>query len=79
MANILHLQKQCPQWDFEKQVIERKIKNNLLFPEARAQIISENPQLVARISSLKTISPWIVLISQKKFANTGRVSSYDEI
>ena len=46
--------KQCPLWQLEKKINKMKAECNLKYPEARAQVIYDNPHLVSKIPSLQT-------------------------
>ena len=46
--------KQCPIWQLEKKTTERKLTCGLKYPEAKAQIIYENPDLARKIPHLQS-------------------------
>ena len=45
--------KQCPLWQLEKKINQMKHEYNLKYPEAKAQVIYDNPDLVNKIPSLR--------------------------
>ena len=47
----------CPMYKLEKEIMEVKYKSNVNFKQARSIVYSQNPQLTAQISSIKTTTP----------------------
>ena len=45
--------RQCPMYMLEKKIMERKIRQNLTYPQARDQIYNEQPELVSKVPTLK--------------------------
>ena len=45
--------KQCPMYKLEKKIMERKIRYNLTYPQAREQIYLDEPELVSQVPTIK--------------------------
>ena len=44
----------CPMYQLEKKIVEKKIKNQLTYPAARSQIFGLYPELVSRVPTLRS-------------------------
>ena len=45
--------RQCPMYQLEKKIMEKKLRNNLTYPQARDQIYNEQTELVSQVPTLK--------------------------
>ena len=64
--------RQCPLWQLEKETAKRKVTCNIRYPEAKAQVIFEHPDLASKIPHLRP------KLQQKTYSSAARTPSATE-